>query len=281
MTVDCLMEIGLFKNARSAIARRWGHRGHFASTRDWLVSLYDTLLRYAKGSPLPWQGRTCAVTIAGDHHPVYLRLGSSDGFVLEEIFIAEVYGPVTSATDLGEMRQIVDLGANVGLSVCLWLKHFPGAKVIAVEPDPANFRACCRNLGGASDRQVLLVRACVAAKPGLVYLDRSAEECAIHVTSRPVGQPVQAMTLPAILEKCQAQPVIDLLKVDVEGAEREVFGDCAGWIDRVRNIMIELHGDYTQELLLKDLVRAGADFKVVWTGVTAGNPLLFLRRSND
>jgi hypothetical protein len=86
------MEIGLFKNARSAIARRWGHRGHFASTRDWLVSLYDTLLRYAKGSPLPWQGRTCAVTIAGDHHPVYLRLGSSDGFVLEEIFIAEVYG---------------------------------------------------------------------------------------------------------------------------------------------------------------------------------------------
>ena len=83
--------------------------------------------------------------------------------MLEEIFIRKVYQVVTEA-DLG-VRQIVDLGANVGMTVRLWMQHFPDARIIAVEPDEANLGVCRANAGGGHGRVVFL-HACVADKPG-------------------------------------------------------------------------------------------------------------------
>src|SRR5690348_10415691 len=124
VAADYLMGTGAFKPlklAMSAAQRRWQRRRAFARFRDWLITLYDALLRYAKRFPLPLRGRVRPVRLANDPKPVYLRLGSSDGFVLEEIFVTHVYEPVTSATNgLGPVKQIIDLGANAGFSVRLW-----------------------------------------------------------------------------------------------------------------------------------------------------------------
>jgi FkbM family methyltransferase len=267
-----------FKNATEALRRRWGRRRHFARRRDWFMTMYDSLLRYAKRLPLPLRGRVWPIYLAGEKAPVYLRLGSSDGFVLEEIFITEVYAPLSRAK-LGEVKQIVDLGANVGLSVRLWQQRFPQASVIAVEPDAGNFAICKKNVDATgSDNHVQLVQACVAAVKGKVYLDRSAEECAIIMSDAAIGEPVDALPLSEILEQCHAEPAIDILKVDIEGAEKQLFANCADWIGRVRSIMIELHPGYTTEMLLEDMQRGGADFKIEWTNQTAGNPLRFLIR---
>lgn len=273
---DYRMRESLLNSAIHAIARRWRNRRRFARLRDWIMTLYDALLRYARRIPLPLRGRVWAIRLAGEDRPIFLRLGSSDGFVMEEIFLTGVYQAVTPAR-LGQVRQIVDLGANVGLSVRLWLKLFDQARIIAVEPDADNFAACVRNVqASGQEHRVRLLQACAAARAGQVYLDRSAEECAIAVTDRPQGQPVQALPLEAILQQCGCEPVIDVLKLDIEGSEREVFADCASWIGRVRAIMVELHGSYTQQLLMDDLRRAGADFAIEWQSQTAGNPLLFL-----
>ncbi|HEY1628961.1 MAG TPA: FkbM family methyltransferase [Tepidisphaeraceae bacterium] len=263
-----------FKIAAEALQRRWQRRKYFARWRDWLMSLYDALLRYARRFPLPLRGRVWAILLAGEKTPVYLRLGSSDGFVLEEIFVTDVYAPLSSAK-LGEVGQIVDLGANAGLSVRLWRQRFPRANVIAIEPDAGNFAICKKNAG---DDHVQLVQACVAAQRGKVYLDRSAEECAFTMSDVPVGEPVDALPLAEILDQCHAAQAIDILKVDIEGAEKELFADCAGWIGRVRNIMIELHPGYSMQMLRDDLRRSGADLGVQWTNETAGNPLIFLVR---
>jgi FkbM family methyltransferase len=291
------MALRFFKNAIAGAARRWRDRERFARTGDWLMTLYDALLRYATRVPLPLRGRAWPVRLATEARPLFLRLGSSDGFVMEEIFVTGVYAPLTSpnsdARKLDPVKQIVDLGANAGFSVRLWRSRFPDARVIAVEPDPGNFTACRMNVEASPhhsgdrelenrtpvDDHVRLVQACVAARDGTVYLDRSSSiECAFAMTQFPVGQPVPARTLPAILSDCAAEPVIDVLKVDIEGAERELFADCAGWIGRVRSIMIELHSPYGVEQFMEDLRRAGAQFRVEWTGETAGNPLLFLTR---
>ena len=55
---------------------------------------------------------------------------------------------------------------------------------------------------------------------------------------------------------------IDLLKCDIEGAERELFEDCRSWIAQVNAIVIELHPPYTLTDLLVALKRGGADFQV-------------------
>jgi hypothetical protein len=76
------------------------------------------------------------------------------------------------------------------------------------------------------------------------------------------GQPVEALTIPQLLERASAAGAVDLLKCDIEGAEQELFADCSAWIGRVRNILIEVHRPYTTEMFLADLGRAGARFDV-------------------
>ena len=273
------MSAGLFKTIREGVGRRWRRREFFARRRDWLMTMYDAMLRYAKNLPLPLRGRIWPVFLHGQNQPIYLRLGSSDGFVLEEIFVTKVYEPVISAK-LGEVKQIVDLGANAGFSVRLWRQQFPQARVIAVEPDPGNFSACKKNADALGDNNhVQLVQACVSDRAGKVYLDRSAEECAFMMTDQKIGEPIDALPLTTILDQCNAAQNVDILKVDIEGAERELFADCTVWIERVGSIMIELHPNYTFENLTNDLRRAGADFKVEWSSETAGNPLYFLIRN--
>src|SRR5690242_11773502 len=97
---------GVFKDAWGAAGRRWRCRRSFLGWRDWSVSLYDTLLRYADGMPLPGHGRVCGLWLRDEPRPIFLRLGTSDGFVMEEIFVTRVYAPVVSA-GLTEVRQIV------------------------------------------------------------------------------------------------------------------------------------------------------------------------------
>jgi hypothetical protein len=78
------------------------------------------------------------------------------------------------------------------------------------------------------------------------------------------SQSVQVRTIPQILDECRvADREIDLLKCDIEGAERELFSECAEWIQRVRTIVIEIHAPYTVDAMGEDLRRAGAAFEVV------------------
>lgn len=269
------MARSVFKLASQAARRRWSQRLYFARLRDWLLTLYDSALRFVPGIPLPGRSRSTAIYLRRDPEPIYLRLGRSDGFVMEEIFITDVYAPVTLVA-LEKVEQIVDLGANVGLSVRLWQRRFPEARIIAVEPDPDNFDTCRRNLADDPHHRVQLFRVLIGAQPGLAYLDRSAEECAFTMTSTPTGDPIDVLPMPAILEQAKCGKEIDLLKVDIEGAEQQLFADCAGWIGRVRAIMIELHPNYSQESLMDDLARAGTNFQVIWQNQTAGNPLIFM-----
>ena len=69
----------------------------------------------------------------------------------------------------------------------------------------------------------------------MVYLDRSAEECAISITDQSIGRRSAAMTLPMALAQCGCDAPIDILKMDIEGAERQVLADCASWLGRANN----------------------------------------------
>src|SRR5512143_2154046 len=108
--------MGFIKSAFAAVGRRLGHRRRYARFDHWGLSLYDSLLRYLRKVPLPLRGRIRGLRLRGMDRPIYLRLGSSDGFVVEEIFFTGVYDCVTG-DDLGEVRTIIDLGANAGYSV--------------------------------------------------------------------------------------------------------------------------------------------------------------------
>jgi FkbM family methyltransferase len=229
------------------------------------MSIYNRLLIHLKSLPLPGRGRIRPVRPTSlNGPPLSVRLASSDWYVLEEIFLNGEYEYVQR--NLHGLRTIVDLGANVGMSVRLWQSLFPQARIVAVEPDADNLAIARLNVLPTSDGLApTLIQACVAGRAREVSLDRSGTAYAISMRDNSgTGETVSALTMAQILERGGIKPdeAIDLLKCDIEGAEAEVFADCASWINRVRHIVIELHAPYTADKFKADLAKAGAGFRI-------------------
>lgn len=262
--------------------RLWSARHYYVHWRDWLFSFYNRLLFRYPHWPLVGRNRILRVRLSGIRQPFYVRLGTSDWYVLEDIFIAGEYAPFIQRA-VQEVRCIIDLGANVGFSVRLWQHTYPAAAIIAVEPDAANLQLCVRNaLQGPQYGEVCFVQACAAGQPRLVALDRAGGEWEIKLqetNSRDVER-VQAMTLPQLIGDHE-DLTIDLLKCDIEGAEAEVFADCKTWINRVRNLVVELHHPYCAEQFLAALSDNGGQFNVYFREDRAATSLLFLEQVNQ
>jgi len=197
-------------------------------------------------------------------HPLYCRAGSSDRLVFRQIFVDREYACIDDAP---APELIVDCGANVGYSAAYFLSRFPTAHVIAVEPDEANFELLRRNTAPYADR-VTLIRTGVWSRPtGLVFSRehfRDGQEWAIQVREcRPGERPdLSAIDIGTILRESGFEK-IDILKVDVEGAEAAIFSsNYESWIDKVDTFVIELHGQECADAFFKAIDRDAFDVSV-------------------
>ena len=206
--------------------RSWVIRRSVAAQRP------DGLLRLRLLSPL-----------AGD---VWLREAGSDFDTLGEIFEHQVYAPI--ARQASRCEFLIDLGANIGLATRYFASQFPGCRIFAVEPDPANFRLLERNAHDlvAAGRCTLARAAVWGRRVGLVA-DGPQREQARHdgISFREAAAgdaaETEALTVGDIIDR-SGFPRVDVIKIDIEGAETAVFGGDLGWIGRVDAIAIEFHG---------------------------------------
>ncbi len=179
------------------------------------------------------------VTPSGSPVPVILRAGTTDIEVFKKIFIDMEYAlPFDAAPS-----TFIDLGANTGLASIFFLSRYPAAQIIAVEPDSENFAMLKRHLGGLSN--VTCVQAAVWTSDGQVNLiDPGIGSWGMQVTASTQSgrseRTVNAISMTSLLSQLPAGRV-DLLKIDIEGVERELFSDSGAWIQQVSAIVIELH----------------------------------------
>lgn len=265
---------------RERLSRLWRLRNRYAHFRDWLLGLYHRALMRSPGLPLPGRERVRRVHLKGVAEPFYVRLGTPDWYVFEEVFFDVVYDPLIQQAG-SEVRQIIDLGANAGFTTRLWQMKFPEAAIIAVEPDAANLEMCGLNLLDKENRPQL-VRACVSGVERKVALDRSGGSWrfTMHEAEGPEEELIEARTLSQIMLDCGMSGTIDFIKCNIEGAEEEVFAQCAEWIGRVRRMAVQVHHPYTGARLLEDLERAGARMRLYHSmDCEAGSQLLFLEQS--
>jgi FkbM family methyltransferase len=207
------------------LARRWSERLLYAQKRDWLLSLYDRALRRPLGKWLPGRGKSVAVHLKKNPEPLFVRLGSTDWLVLEEIFIKGEYDSL-SRLKLTDVKQIVDLGANVGFSVRLWQQLYPGACVVAVEPDPDNVAAILRNCPASP--QTIIVQACVANSARRVQIERSGGAWGIQMVDgkdRPGALDVQALPLTDILSSHESPAPSTCLSAISKELKRSCLAD--------------------------------------------------------
>lgn len=207
------------------------HIRHDLSGYGLLKGTYRLWLKTRRAGGRPRS--THAGILGGD---VLVRPGTSDLAVLDQI---ELHPYIPVPPGAGPIH-IMDLGANIGLSVRYWKHAAPLARVVAVEPDAANFRMLERNIEGLAD--IHLVRAGVWYRTGTLGMDRIGSGTAAYRTMEAkAGGEVEAVTIPQLMERYDMSHV-DILKVDIEGSELELFslGDL-GWLDKVTTIAVELH----------------------------------------
>lgn len=121
------------------------------------------------------------------------------------------------------MRNVIDIGANVGWYSCLLASHgIPSeARIVAVEPNP-DILPCLRVNAGRHESIVVLEEAVTNNTGEVIFY--SAESSDLSSSSRQVGTPttVPATTVDAIAARYFSDPV-DLVKCDVEGGEMAVL----------------------------------------------------------
>ena len=174
-------------------------------------------------------------------HPFHFRHGTTDRFVIAEVFLGQQYRCLLNVPNV---KVIVDAGANIGTASVVLLNAYPEASLIALEPDPGNFAVLARNLEYYGRRAVCLQKALWHEPATLTsHRDfRDGGEWSIQVRPSASGA-IEATTLQSLMDQYRL-PSIDILKMDIEGAEREVFDHASTWLGRVRIIATELHNEH-------------------------------------
>ena len=208
--------------------------------------------------------------------PVYLRAHTSDVFVFDQVFYREEYAPLNRVRD---PRMIIDCGANIGCTSAYLLGRFPNSRLVAVEPDSGNIKLCRTNLRPFGDR-ARSVQAGVWPRDGLLRIERGGfrdgREWSFQVRECAVGEEAEvgAVSISTLLLQ-EGVKRIDILKVDVEGAERLLFSDgCDEWLDRTDCLAVETHDALCRETVLRAFTQKAFDsFRVRET-------YFFFRRSS-
>lgn len=171
---------------------------------------------------------------------VHLRHCSPDVLNLDEVFYQRLYDAPDqirrALAEIGRPPRIVDLGANVGLAGAWFLGTYPGASVLAYEPDPANAAVHARTLDANElDGRWQLVVAAAGVKAGeVIFVPGSFAESRVAAPGED-GVPVESVdVLPELIQA-------DLLKIDIEGAEWTILADERFSDASCRAVVLEYH----------------------------------------
>lgn len=174
-------------------------------------------------------------------HKVSLRVHSADITAYKQIFIYKEYDFSTKS----KPKIIVDLGANIGLTSVYFANKFPEARIIAIEPERNNFNELKRNTRDYNNIETLNLA--VWNEDGFIELNDSGLGEMGYTTNSVNSQSdpnttsrVQALTINSLLSLLDIE-FIDILKIDIEGAELELFQNTSSWLSNTKSIIIELH----------------------------------------
>ena len=169
---------------------------------------------------------------------VWCRSGLADLGVVYDTFAGRYHLPPGEARPV---RTILDLGANIGLTAAHLATLFPEARILAVELDRDNCELARRNTACFGARVEVLHGAVWSESGEVRYGGLRESGYAIGETGGRERR-APAFTVEQLIERLGAEEV-DYVKMDIEGAEREVLAAGAAWLGRVRTIKVEVHPD--------------------------------------
>lgn len=220
-----------------------------------------------------------SVPLSGGRPPLWFRYHTVDYFIVEQVLSSGDYNVLGAGS---APRAIVDCGANIGMTARFFLEKYPNSRVIAVEPDPENAEVCRRNLEGFGARGQVIVSAVWGQEVPLKVEkapNQSAWQSMMEVRPALPGESpdLTSIRIERLLDRAGFE-LADVVKIDVEGAEKDIFErEPERFLDRTRTLIIELHGPECEKAFDTALAEYSCDRELVGENVVCRN----LRRRAD
>ena len=182
------------------------------------------------------------------HATLYLRTGphGDDWTVLTGVWSHQDY----FHPKIAHCRRILDVGANIGMTAVWFHAWLPESEIACVEPDPRNLELLSINLA-ANGMHARVLPVAAAQQSGQAQLAIGLEtgwsclkDDGAHRHERSV--PVTTRRIADILDDL-GWAKVDLIKLDIEGAERALLRGCRDWIGRVGQIVLERHQNFNDD----------------------------------
>ena len=170
--------------------------------------------------------------------PITLRARSSDVNVFDQMFLFREYQLSLNYTP----RFILDLGSHIGLAAVWFANQFPDAAIVSVEPDKRNYELLVLNTKFYP--QITTIKSAIWSEScHLKIVESGGGFWATQVQKCSLTEPeaFPSISISNILDQSDFYE-IDILKIDIETAEKEVFShNFEKWLPQVKILFIELH----------------------------------------
>ncbi|HVM87584.1 MAG TPA: FkbM family methyltransferase [Puia sp.] len=178
--------------------------------------------------------------------------GSSDLEVFNQVWGRKEYEKscelLKNNNETQRQYNIIDAGGNAGYTALYFNDCFPGAKIVSIEPDEDNYEILQRNIRMNNIKNIIPLKFGLWDKTINLKVDRNygdGREWGIRVLETNEDTGLQGISLPDLLKRYQIEQ-IDLLKIDIEGAETKVFNNkehVREFLSITKILAIEIHDE--------------------------------------
>ncbi len=166
----------------------------------------------------------------------------------QEIFLHHFYAFNTTS----ERPVIYDCGANIGTSVIFFANSYPKAKIVAFEASPYIYGILKKNIENNNIKNAILYQNAVWTKnEELEFSDEGGDSGSIYSIANTKKVKVKAIDFLEILNK---EEHIDMLKMDIEGAENDLIPHIASAFHKIDKMFIEYHSFNNEKQRLDEIL---------------------------
>lgn len=183
-----------------------------------------------------------------DNIIIHNRNASEAKAIYDSLFIRKDYDVSLN----NKSPKIIDCGAHIGLATIYFKKKFPHAQIIAIEPNPQTLKFLKKNLNANHVEDVEVIWGALSkssAKTLPLYIDPNStnpwswDDSIIKDiwSDRPSRKTKTIVEVPIVHLSKIITSKVNLVKMDIEGAECEVIEEADNKLDLVDSIIIEVH----------------------------------------
>jgi len=202
---------------------------------------------------------------------------TKDWATVEEVLLTNEYQFVEK--NMANLSTVVDLGANIGLFSIYCLSHFTGVRVWSVEASRTTFEVLTTNQKKNFSEKWQLFHYAVWDREGEISFEDEKISTGSHVSVNGSA----SVKVPSItLEKFFAGTInmdIDLLKMDIEGAEQVVLTQSEEILRRVEHLILEIHPNRVETEVIMDIVHRNFAYVHTIPGRQSSKPLILASKS--